>query len=1430
MDLDLDDEFTPLERKNDLKETPLVLAERILGAGDIGILSSDGLENPFMTGRGREGLKTVLTPSSHSTLPELPCPETSPTLRVGAGKAPPPVLRHNHEVLEHAEGTLKNLDSLHPLVIGRVREDCSMQAEAKVRDVPSLLSQKRRSILKETRPDFLELQSHFRTRCGEGKKKWAQKNREGLPCTWSEARPAPYDQAFYYPLPSCGNLQDLNVVNTGLTQGASKQEAPPASHSVLEMVRNHPPIHSLNPPRPFLLETKLFDRQSISVPSMPASSLTESIYARALAPFVPPHQQKCSSALEEVPFAKPNWHLPIWSHHNYQGPRHGGRIPMAHENYFISRKKGFPHRKETGLHLLVKTPTGLSPRLQPELLHGCPTMGNLKLLQDDQMEMILHPELKCDLNWKARGQNTDGRTLTPPNTATTNCNQINQPLSLVKQGTERPAGIWPASSLLGDASLHSSVAFGSDSEEENLNSIMMTNHSMEPGPPAAEEGPSLPQHSEKHKPTKTSAGELCVPPGVCQNPICDGSSRDCRRPHQNLTCSEYCSNGSHSSRMLIADSESQLGCANKVGSLSVLVCPPHHHTKLKNTWLSRHYNYHASCHGDGQTSSCRTDDLAPELKTLKRDTLESAEETKGFLQKQATKRTHGKELRAPQSAKRSFRLTHPGQHDDAPAQRAELKDVNMPRVKPESGDSSVQRGPQVSSEKPQEKQGATSLQSVPCSALPNDIERCCRCEAGSRGREDFPAEILCRFLHFRRLVLGHTGQLKVDGFPTLDEADSDSLKEMKPREGSQSPSPARYLLSTLGDSFCEIVRRDLELVLGTEGGGAIAWRRDRPSLHICDICRTGFFNTHWSCSRCGIQLCFQCYQLKKEQLGQDLREDEVPALRCVHGQQHRSCSLVPTQFISTNALANLWKTLHEVQAKFAIQARCSCGQDNLADTLLMGNKLTKEKEVQINPDAAFPAADSEEPSKCPATTEDSTESQQQSPVAGEPQGSVQASTLCDLLTHTAVKLCLGRSRVRMAFAPVSPSLHMDERISSILDNIIAQVVERKIQEKQWEEEGMRTPSPPESVSSYPPSPQGGVLWLHDPSLNSNYRRFQEHWRRSQPVLVSGLERTMKRSLWGPESLSREFGEQEAVARSNCCTPKKMNSKEFWDRFTGRSDAVDVENCRRNRLIWEYNLGKQKSSWTENLSSSLPLPEYCRNDGMLNLASYLPAEESRPWLGPRICAAYGEKADDRNIGTKPLTAQAADFLNILVYVETSPLCDRHSIQQEILQRVEADGMDGALKERLWESKSRPGALWHIFQAEDSKCIQSFLQKLNANQSQHNGPQPDPSCHAACYLDPSLRKRLREDFGVKSQALLQFLGDAVLIPAGCPYQVQCFSSTISVTQGFLSPENTAYSAHLMRTGRNATSSQSLYPQMERAIFGAVKNAMETLQRYI
>ena len=85
-------------------------------------------------------------------------------------------------------------------------------------------------------------------------------------------------------------------------------------------------------------------------------------------------------------------------------------------------------------------------------------------------------------------------------------------------------------------------------------------------------------------------------------------------------------------------------------------------------------------------------------------------------------------------------------------------------------------------------------------------------------------------------------------------------------------------------------------------------------------------------------------------------------------------------------------------------------------------------------------------------------------------------------------------------APPSPQ---DDRITNILDSIIAQVVERKIQERALGpglragpglRKGLGLPLSPVRPRLPPP---GALLWLQEPRPRRGFHLFQEHWRQGQ---------------------------------------------------------------------------------------------------------------------------------------------------------------------------------------------------------------------------------------------------------------------------------------------------------------------------------------------
>lgn len=159
-------------------------------------------------------------------------------------------------------------------------------------------------------------------------------------------------------------------------------------------------------------------------------------------------------------------------------------------------------------------------------------------------------------------------------------------------------------------------------------------------------------------------------------------------------------------------------------------------------------------------------------------------------------------------------------------------------------------------------------------------------------------------------------------------------------------------------------------------------------------------------------------------------------------------------------------------------------------------------------------------------------------------------------------------------------------------------------------------------------------------------------------MVSGVHHKLNTELWKPESFRKEFGEQE-VDLVNCRTNEIITGAtvgDFWDGFE------DVPNRLKNDKEKEPMVLKLKDwppgedfrdmmpSRFDDLMANIPLPEYTRRDGKLNLASRLPNYFVRPDLGPKMYNAYGLiTPEDRKYGTTNLHLDVSDAANVMVYV-------------------------------------------------------------------------------------------------------------------------------------------------------------------------------------
>ncbi|KAM3834662.1 putative JmjC domain-containing histone demethylation protein 2C isoform 6-T8 [Vipera latastei] len=436
------------------------------------------------------------------------------------------------------------------------------------------------------------------------------------------------------------------------------------------------------------------------------------------------------------------------------------------------------------------------------------------------------------------------------------------------------------------------------------------------------------------------------------------------------------------------------------------------------------------------------------------------------------------------------------------------------------------------------------------------------------------------------------------------------------------------------------------------------------------------------------------------------------------------------------------------------------------------------------------------------------------------QNNEQGSTLRDLLTTTAGKLRLGSTDAGIAFAPVystgTGSSKGGRTMPNILDDIIASVVENKIppnrtskinikSEMKEELKNNRKSISDDNYRLFNDIPHSWicnkhVLWLSDHENSNNWKLFKECWKQGKFVLVSGIHKKMNGSLWKADFISSDFGDLKADLL-NCkdSITASGSVKEFWDGF----EEISKRQKNKNGEIIVLKLKDLPSgddfrtmmpARYEDVLKSLPLPEYCNPEGKLNLASYLPGFFVRPDLGPRLCSTYGvAAAKDHDIGTTNLHIEVSDIVNILVSVGIAKGNGVPS-KSGVLKKFEEEDLDDLLRKRLKDSSELPGALWHIYANKDADKIKEFLQKIAKEQGLEVLPENDPIRDHSWYVNKKLRQRLFEEYGVKTCTLIQFLGDAVILPAGALHQVQNFHSCIQVTEDFVSPEHLTQSFHL------------------------------------
>ncbi|KDQ06066.1 hypothetical protein BOTBODRAFT_75091, partial [Botryobasidium botryosum FD-172 SS1] len=211
------------------------------------------------------------------------------------------------------------------------------------------------------------------------------------------------------------------------------------------------------------------------------------------------------------------------------------------------------------------------------------------------------------------------------------------------------------------------------------------------------------------------------------------------------------------------------------------------------------------------------------------------------------------------------------------------------------------------------------------------------------------------------------------------------------------------------------------------------------------------------------------------------------------------------------------------------------------------------------------------------------------------------------------------------------------------------------------------PTDPSGVPSLP------IVYFKDEELTEEI--FKLHWNTGQPMVVTGLLPKFQIE-WTPQYFIDHYGMQECQIVD--CETNEISDKtvsEFFSMFGVCGEDHTI--CKLKDWPPQADFKKAFPELYKDFSRAVPIPNYTRRDGVLNMAAHFPSNAVAPDIGPKMYNAFESDEGPGGQGSTWLHMDMADAVNIMLH------SSRH-----------VDGTVGT-------------AAWDIFRAEDAGKIRQFL---------------------------------------------------------------------------------------------------------------------------
>ncbi|KAG6423691.1 hypothetical protein SASPL_114093 [Salvia splendens] len=182
------------------------------------------------------------------------------------------------------------------------------------------------------------------------------------------------------------------------------------------------------------------------------------------------------------------------------------------------------------------------------------------------------------------------------------------------------------------------------------------------------------------------------------------------------------------------------------------------------------------------------------------------------------------------------------------------------------------------------------------------------------------------------------------------------------------------------------------------------------------------------------------------------------------------------------------------------------------------------------------------------------------------------------------------------------------------------------------------------------------------------------------------------------------------------------------------------------------------------------------DGIENVPFY----SSEPLKGQAPQVENGNMSDD---------SEYDDDASILC-------CGSFENSENLDENFEEEDIESSCSSEDKQGTDCCGAQWDIFRRQDVPKLLEYLGKHSneLNPACHYPKHVHPVLDQNFFLDAYHKLRLKEEYDIQPWTFDQSPGEAVFIPAGCPYQVRKIKSCVNIVVDFISPENAAHCIQL------------------------------------